>query len=53
MINVEGNDLEIIIKWNFIQSFGLLKVGEGYTMKGTGGTENVIDANQNYVCWKT
>jgi large repetitive protein len=35
-------------QWNAIGSTGLLKVGEGYTMKGTGGTA-AISAQQNYV----
>jgi hypothetical protein len=35
-------------QWNYIGSTGLLKTGEGYTMKGTGGTAP-ITATQNYV----
>ena len=43
-----NSDWQNYFQWNFIQSFGLLKVGEGFTMKGTGG-KAAIDATQNYV----
>ncbi|HEY6142102.1 MAG TPA: HYR domain-containing protein [Flavobacterium sp.] len=35
-------------QWNYIGNTGLLKTGEGFTMKGTGGSA-AIDALQNYV----
>ena len=35
-------------QWNYIGNSGLLKTGEGFTMKGTGGIA-AIDAMQNYV----
>lgn len=35
-------------QWNYVGNSGLLKTGEGFTMKGTGGTAS-IDTTQNYV----
>jgi hypothetical protein len=35
-------------QWNYIGSTGLIKTGEGFTMKGTGGTA-AINVTQNYV----
>jgi hypothetical protein len=43
-----NTDLQDYFQWNFIQSWGILNVGEGFTMKGTGGGAPV-DATQNYV----
>jgi hypothetical protein len=44
---VQGNDLENYKQWYQITSNGSIKVGEGYTMKGTGGVAP-ITATQNY-----
>ena len=35
-------------QWNYVGNSGLIKTGEGFTMKGTGGTAS-IDTTQNYV----
>jgi hypothetical protein len=43
--NTEWQDY---FQWNYIGNAGLLKTGEGFTMKGTGGIAT-IDATQNYV----
>ncbi|WP_395051740.1 T9SS type A sorting domain-containing protein, partial [Flavobacterium sp.] len=43
--NTEWDDY---FQWNYIGSTGLIKTGEGYTMKGTGGTA-AITTTQNYV----
>ena len=43
-----NTDWQDYFQWNFIQSFGSLKAGEGFTMKGTGGTA-AIDDLQNHV----
>ena len=43
-----NTDWEDYFQWNYIGNIGLLKTGEGFTMKGTGGI-TTIDATQNYV----
>ena len=45
---VKSTELQNYNQWNFIGSRGVLKTGEGYTMKGTGGTATT-DVTQNYV----
>lgn len=35
-------------QWNYVSNTGLIKIGEGFTMKGTGGIAS-ITATQNYV----
>ncbi|MFV8326133.1 PKD-like domain-containing protein [Flavobacterium sp. ZS1P14] len=43
-----NTELQDYFQWNYIGSTGTLKVGEGFTMKGTGGPA-AVDALQNYV----
>ena len=43
--NTEWQDY---FQWNYVGNTGLLKTGEGFTMKGTGGIA-AIDVTQNYV----
>ncbi|MFV8347293.1 LamG-like jellyroll fold domain-containing protein [Flavobacterium sp. ZB4P13] len=43
-----NTDWDDYFQWNYIANAGLLKTGEGFTMKGTGGTA-AIDALQNHV----
>ncbi|MFV5703704.1 LamG-like jellyroll fold domain-containing protein, partial [Flavobacterium sp. XS2P12] len=43
-----NTDWDNYYQWNYIGNTGLLKAGEGFTMKGTGG-KAAIDALQNYV----
>ncbi|MCI4443640.1 MAG: T9SS type A sorting domain-containing protein [Lentimicrobium sp.] len=43
-----NTDWDDYYQWNYIGSTGLIKTGEGYTMKGTGGTAP-ITTTQNYV----
>lgn len=45
---VGNDDWTNYYHWNNIKSNGLLKTGEGYIMKGTGGTAAITDL-QNYV----
>jgi hypothetical protein len=47
-IIVGGDELSNYYQWNNVAQTGLLRVGEGYTMKGTGGTAP-ITTTQNYV----
>jgi uncharacterized protein YjdB len=42
-----GDEWATYYQWYHVTSNGTLKVGEGYTMKGTGGAAT-IDATQNY-----
>jgi hypothetical protein len=44
---VEGADWANYFQWNHITSNGALRVGEAFTMKGTGGTAT-ITTTQNY-----
>jgi hypothetical protein len=43
-----NTDLQDYFQWNNIGSTGVIKIGEGYTMKGTGGVA-ALTATQNYV----
>ena len=43
-----NTDLENYYQWNAIGNTGLLKLGEGFTMKGTDGTASLL-STQNYV----
>ena len=43
-----NTDLDDYYQWKYVGSTGLIKTGEGYTMKGTGGSA-AITALQNYV----
>ncbi|TRX04659.1 LamG-like jellyroll fold domain-containing protein, partial [Flavobacterium gawalongense] len=43
-----NTDWQDYFQWNYIANTGSLKVGEGFTMKGTGGTA-AINALQNHV----
>ncbi|TDD75179.1 HYR domain-containing protein [Flavobacterium caseinilyticum] len=45
---VKSTELQNYNQWNYLGNTGLLKTGEGYTMKGTGGTA-ATDLTQNYV----
>ena len=45
---VKSTDIQNYNQWNYIGSTGVLKTGEGFTMKGTGGTATT-DLTQNYV----
>ncbi|SEA91110.1 hypothetical protein SAMN05443667_111142 [Flavobacterium gillisiae] len=43
-----NTDLQDYNLWNYIGSTGTIKIGEGFTMKGTGGTAPITSL-QNYV----
>ncbi|MDP3360453.1 MAG: LamG-like jellyroll fold domain-containing protein, partial [Lutibacter sp.] len=45
---VNGDPWDDYYRWNYIGSTGQIKAGEGFTMKGTGGSAGVT-AMQNYV----
>ena len=43
-----NSDLDNYYQWKYVGSTGLIRAGEGFTMKGTGGTA-AINATQNHV----
>ncbi|TDD75178.1 immunoglobulin domain-containing protein [Flavobacterium caseinilyticum] len=45
---VKSTELQNYNQWNYLGSTGFLKTGEGFTMKGTGGTA-ATNVTQNYV----